>query len=558
MAYTVKNGKGVTYVKDTDGTWKPVQGMWQKTDATTWTPVVRANLKVDGTTWESVYPAAQGHLVSVPSTLTFYPYQYHTEPDNDLDGNIDAPPFSVTLQNTGDDNLTVQAVTVNNSAGYSVATTYNTLPFTIAPLQSSTITVRVKGLTVGSYNSGNIQIQSNVGVLGLKTTTIPLSVTVRPDYSDITVTPYPINITSYTTESPSTQRIVVKNSGNGANLNISSNTVLNGYITISNIPTRLGYDFTAFSGNTANVTVTAANLAAGRYSDTLTIRSNGQDRSTYNIPVNITVVKPQGRQVFSTPGTYSWTVPDHVYHLDLLTVAAGGPGGPGLDGVIEGGGGGGGGSGGSLYNANVAVTPGETLTITVGTGGGNQTPSQRAIYHPVSLSYAWSGFMNSYAVWTHPDGVTPTGATVTSSRNFFVPATGYYTFSYQADNYLEILVDDVYISTTGSYSSTTTTNVFLRQGDHNLTFNAANYGGPAGFAVVIQDSNSNIKWTTRTTLDPGIGSIGSTTTVQGSFGTIQIAGGEGGASAYESGVEYYGGDGSWGGGGDSDGGGGDG
>ena len=113
MAYPVRDGKGVTYIKDADSVWKPIRGLWQKTGVSTWTPVVRANLKVNSTNWESVYPAPQAYLTPSPGSLTFTPFQYHTEPDNDLDGNVSGAAVSVTLQNTGDDDLRVQSVTVN-------------------------------------------------------------------------------------------------------------------------------------------------------------------------------------------------------------------------------------------------------------------------------------------------------------------------------------------------------------------------------------------------------------------------------------------------------------
>jgi hypothetical protein len=195
------------------------------------------------------------------------------------------------------------------------------------------------------------------------------------------------------------------------------------------------------------------------------------------------------------------------------------------------------------------VTPGETLTVVVGAGGGNKN-RPIAIYHPVSNG-AWSGFMNSYAVWTHPDGVTPTNQTVRSTRIFTAPASGYYTFSAQADNYIELLVDNIFlVLTTGSFTSTTTVNVYLNQGSHPLTFDVTNYGGPAGFAVVIQDTNGNQLWNTRTLLDPSGGDTGETTTVTGSFGTVSVAGGLGGGAAYNSGVSYGGGDGGTGDGGE--------
>jgi hypothetical protein len=148
--------------------------------------------------------------------------------------------------------------------------------------------------------------------------------------------------------------------------------------------------------------------------------------------------------------------------------------------------------------------------------------------------------------------VSPTSKTVSSRRLFVCPANGYYEVSIQADNYLDFYIDEVLIASTGSFQSTTTANVYLHQGNRKLTSNARNDGGPAGFAVLIKDSNGSPVWNTRTLLDPAAGDSGVATTVTGSFGTITAGAGAGGGAAYNSGVVYYdGGGGSDGGGGQS-------
>lgn len=65
--------------------------------------------------------------------------------------------------------------------------------------------------------------------------------------------------------------------------------------------------------------------------------------------------------IFTTTGVNTWTVPAGVTSVRVLCVAGGGGGGYQV--------GGGGGAGGVVYNGNYAVTPGATLTITVGNGG---------------------------------------------------------------------------------------------------------------------------------------------------------------------------------------------
>jgi prepilin-type N-terminal cleavage/methylation domain-containing protein len=75
--------------------------------------------------------------------------------------------------------------------------------------------------------------------------------------------------------------------------------------------------------------------------------------------------------VFNSPGTYTWVVPAGVNKIYVTGVAGGGGGGGGY-GAGGGGGygaGGGGGSGQACLNLPLTVSPGETLTITVGSGG---------------------------------------------------------------------------------------------------------------------------------------------------------------------------------------------
>lgn len=68
-----------------------------------------------------------------------------------------------------------------------------------------------------------------------------------------------------------------------------------------------------------------------------------------------------GETSFTTPGTYSWTVPTDVFSISVVTVGGGGGGGN----VVAGGGGG----GALAYVNHISVTPGETLTVGVGTSG---------------------------------------------------------------------------------------------------------------------------------------------------------------------------------------------
>jgi len=85
----------------------------------------------------------------------------------------------------------------------------------------------------------------------------------------------------------------------------------------------------------------------------------GEETSVYSA----TTTTPS--QTFSTPGTFSFTVPPGVTSLTAETWGGGGSGDDGAYGLFPGGGGGGGG-----YNsATFAVTAGHTVTVHVAVGG---------------------------------------------------------------------------------------------------------------------------------------------------------------------------------------------
>lgn len=74
-------------------------------------------------------------------------------------------------------------------------------------------------------------------------------------------------------------------------------------------------------------------------------------------------------QTFTTPGRYTWIVPEGVTSISVMAVGAGGKGGttplnPSTVAVN------GGGGGGYAYMYNYPVTPGESYTVQVGAGGG--------------------------------------------------------------------------------------------------------------------------------------------------------------------------------------------
>ena len=534
---TIKYGLGVTYVNQSS-TYNPLKGMWINNADGTWHPVKTGWVCHNDGTWERIYPTPRGVLTPNISAISLSTYQYYQAPT----------PFTFSITNTGDYDLTINGATISDSTGNYITTAFQIdLPQTLAPSNSINITTNVYGNTVGSF-TGNITFNNYIGYLGSTNNTIPVSITVNPDYSALSTVPTNYSFTSYVLDSPPSTSFTVTNTGNGGNLIISNIASAKGLITISGIsfPTTVGGIFThngfnsTFVGNSTTFTATTANLAAGTYSDNIVISSNAE---TTIIPINITIIQPNGLQAFTTPGTYTFTVPPHVHRLQVLSVGAGGGGGAALANGInpfisgytnQGGGGGGGGSGG--YNLQtISVTPGDVLTVTVADAG-DPGAYNNAQYYPVSLSYAWGSFMNTYAVWTYPDGVNPVGRTVSSRRLFSAPYSGNYYIEYSADNYVTIYIDDVEIASSSNdttFTSSAIVTVNINQGNRILTFNSLNTGGPAGFAATIRDTSNNLLWSTRTDLNSWSGTNGASTSVSGTFGSVNASGGAPGDGAYD-------------------------
>jgi len=150
--------------------------------------------------------------------------------------------------------------------------------------------------------------------------------------------------------------------------------ITNGTITLySNWSVSYGAGFNA-SGVTINMISNSTktfNGSGGTYG-TLVQKSKSEllikGSNTFdNILVsNDMVDAPLGQIVFTTPGTYSWSVPGNVTSISAVTVGGGG-GGFSLPSGYAGGGGAGG--GGLSYATSIVVSPGETLTVVVGAGG---------------------------------------------------------------------------------------------------------------------------------------------------------------------------------------------
>ena len=123
----------------------------------------------------------------------------------------------------------------------------------------------------------------------------------------------------------------------------------------------------------------------------------GNSKSFVDLPV-------QGQQAYTTPGTHSWTCPAGVYSVSAVVVGGGGGGGGGY--AM------GGGGGGLAYKNNISVTPGQSYTVVVGSGGAGATDDGDSSIWTMALG---SDGGDSYFVNTST--VRATGGTAATSNS---------------------------------------------------------------------------------------------------------------------------------------------
>ena len=129
----------------------------------------------------------------------------------------------------------------------------------------------------------------------------------------------------------------------------------------------------------------------------------------------------QTTESFTSPGTISWTVPAGVTSIEIECWGGGGAGGGvNVTANIDQGAAGGGGKGGMYTLTTLAVTPGSTLTISVGAGGTGTTGagnSGGASWVSTTANQPWTGNTGAWASGGNGGG----GATT----NIGSGATGY-------------------------------------------------------------------------------------------------------------------------------------
>ena len=115
---------------------------------------------------------------------------------------------------------------------------------------------------------------------------------------------------------------------------------------------------------------------------------------------------------FSTVGTTSWTAPAGVTSIKYLVVAGGGGGGSATTGVNMGGGGGAGG----LLQGTLAVTPGNSYTVTIGSGGAANTNGGDSVLGTITATGGGYGARNVVGSTAPSNGGSGGGASAYASN----------------------------------------------------------------------------------------------------------------------------------------------
>ena len=127
------------------------------------------------------------------------------------------------------------------------------------------------------------------------------------------------------------------------------------------LPTGLSLTSTSSGGRISGT----ADAVGSNTTSTFTIRAKDAASNVSDRQFTITI-QPPTVQTFTSSGTFN--VPSGVSSVQVLVVAGGGGGGSSI--------GGGGGAGGLVYHSGFSVTPGGTVSVTVGDGGvGDTTPT---------------------------------------------------------------------------------------------------------------------------------------------------------------------------------------
>ncbi|MGA2140783.1 MAG: hypothetical protein ABSG94_00025 [Brevinematales bacterium] len=203
--------------------------------------------------------------------------------------------------------------------------------------------------------------------------------------------------------------------GNALTFTISNNST--GILNIGAIVNTNTADYTVSAvgnstvpvGGTTTFTVTfsSASVLGDVESTLITISNNFNTAYIFSLS---TTAKQQLIQNYTAAGNYSFTLNTFTYATaSIKVIGGGGAGGNGLGSSPNGGGGGGGGAG-QVVSDNIAVGPGYTFSMTVGSGGvndGNGSASVLTLQGSViTANFGYAGGNATEKVITYPASTT--------------------------------------------------------------------------------------------------------------------------------------------------------
>ena len=205
-------------------------------------------------------------------------------------------------------------------------------------------------------------------------------------------------------------------------------------------------------------------------------------------------VTPAITTSYTVPGTYTYEVPATVSSLDISVK--------------------GGGSSTTTTTNAIPVTPGDLVSIQIGTAGSASTT------YPVTYG-VYPGFLNAYGIWN--SGMS--GDVFDQSWNVYFPTTGLYVITATADNAHAVQIDGNTVNSGGDWGTVVTTTYSVTQGIHSVRVYAEDWGMPASVGVVISEGWDYTTGQVFTTRNPNGTGTASSATVAGR--TVNNAGGFG-------------------------------